>query len=89
MNSAALVPVSLISTTLGRPQRFALICAPVDKDFVTVAKLSKGENTIQIIEQTQTGTLKSVFGNEEDKEDQGNEVSNDLIIALKGKLVPK
>ncbi|EJD74850.1 ribonuclease P/MRP protein subunit POP1 containing protein [Loa loa] len=82
MNSAALVPVSLISTTQGRPQRFALICAPIDEDFLTVAKLPKGDNAIKIIEHPRTSTLKPIFGNKEDEEDQRNEVGLEDFISL-------
>lgn len=86
MNSTALVPVSLVSTTLGRPQRFALICAPIDEDFMNVTKLSKGGSAIQIFEQPRTTTLKSVSGDEEIKEDKRN-VSY-LITVLKELLPP-
>uniref|UniRef100_A0A0R3RGT8 POPLD domain-containing protein n=1 Tax=Elaeophora elaphi TaxID=1147741 RepID=A0A0R3RGT8_9BILA len=82
MNSAALVPVSLVSTTLGRPQRFALICAPIGEDFVNVAKLSKGENTIQIIEQPRTNVLKSMFDNAENKEVRANKIGLEDFISL-------
>ncbi|VDK80434.1 unnamed protein product [Litomosoides sigmodontis] len=81
MNSAALVPVSLVSTTLGRPQRFALICAPIDEDFMSVTKLSKGES-VQIIEQPRTNALKSSADNEENKEGQRNEIGLEDFISL-------
>ncbi|CAG9536760.1 unnamed protein product, partial [Cercopithifilaria johnstoni] len=82
MNSTALVPVSLISTTLGRPQRFALICAPIDEDFINVAKLSKGESATQITEQPRKSTSKSVFSNEENKEGQGNKIELEDFVSL-------
>lgn len=83
MNSAALVPVCLIPTAVGRPQRFALICAPIDEDFMNILKLSKGESGMQIIEQPRiSSTLKPVFGNKENKEDLRNEVSNNLILII-------
>ncbi|KAL4002755.1 Ribonucleases P/MRP protein subunit POP1 family protein [Acanthocheilonema viteae] len=82
MNSAALVPISLVSTTRGRPQRFALICAPIGEDFTSVAKLWRGENAIQIIEQPRRSTLKSAFDNKENKEDQGNEIGLEDFISL-------
>ncbi|KAK6102211.1 Ribonucleases P/MRP protein subunit POP1 family protein [Brugia pahangi] len=80
MNSAALVPVCLISTTLGRPQRFSLICAPIDEDFMVLA--SKGKNTMQIIEKPQKNTLKSVFDNEEDKKYQEDKNGLEDFISL-------
>ncbi|MCP9258126.1 hypothetical protein DINM_002644 [Dirofilaria immitis] len=70
MNSAALVPVSLVSITLGRPQRFALICAPVDEDIITIANMSKGKNAVQIVEQSRRNTLKSGSNNEKNEEKQ-------------------
>ncbi|VDK65256.1 unnamed protein product, partial [Onchocerca ochengi] len=82
MNSAALVPVSLVSITVGRPQRFALICAPIDEDFTTIAKLSKGENAMQIVEQSRTNTLESAFNNQKNEENQENEIGLEDFISL-------
>uniref|UniRef100_A0A915PE04 Ribonucleases P/MRP protein subunit POP1 n=1 Tax=Setaria digitata TaxID=48799 RepID=A0A915PE04_9BILA len=82
MNSAALVPVSLLSTTTGRPQRFALICAPTKEDYMAVAKLSKGEKSPQIVEQPRIHDVKPVFDNEKDEEKQPSKLALEDFISL-------
>ncbi|KAM3723191.1 Ribonucleases P/MRP protein [Dirofilaria immitis] len=82
MNSAALVPVSLVSITLGRPQRFALICAPVDEDIITIANMSKGKNAVQIVEQSRRNTLKSGSNNEKNEEKQEDKMVLKDFVSL-------
>ncbi|VDO32497.1 unnamed protein product [Onchocerca flexuosa] len=82
MNSAALIPISLVPITVGRPQRFALICAPIDEDFTNIAKLSKSENAMQIVEQSRKDTSESAFNNQKNEESQGNEIGLEDFISL-------
>ncbi|VDN40633.1 unnamed protein product [Gongylonema pulchrum] len=97
MNSPALVPVSIVSSTTGRPSRFALICAPTDEDrnaTAAAAKLPKGEKSMQIVEQSRARALKSATdkaGEEEDEAKPSKDGLEDFIsldIHAKEKLVP-
>lgn len=50
LNSLALVPVSLTTISKGRPQRFAMICAPGNSDLSHFTSKTKCVETVKIIQ---------------------------------------
>ncbi|VDM95089.1 unnamed protein product [Thelazia callipaeda] len=79
MNSAALIPVCLFSFTTGRPQRFALICAPVNEDLDEMMRLTKHKKALEIVETPRTSNIsKSVVAENGKKTEAADFISLDV-----------
>ncbi|VDK19842.1 unnamed protein product [Anisakis simplex] len=74
-NQKALVPVRLDVLTTGRPQRFALICAPSDDDFSAIIKWNSNRETVKLeeVEPESVNKTEHEIEEEDEKEEEKEE----------------